>query len=206
MIWYRSKQARLCLSWRCQREVSEQTHTACLLTFFEHWPDRALAGCIYWSDFNFLPAPGGKPGTLTLCPASLLWFSKNESYYNFSRYIHCIDASLSLQGPTMNCARLAEKAVALVCCEKLHKIGKTRTEIKQMHDLDKSSLPASLELFWHLFELVYLAVVPPRWAGRSPDAGGKGDGEVRGGAGPSRWGGDQRARPPRLYQTEAVLP
>lgn len=24
----------------------------------------------------------------------------------------------------MNCARLAEKAVALVCCEKLHKIGK----------------------------------------------------------------------------------
>ncbi|XP_051503207.1 endoribonuclease Dicer-like isoform X2 [Myxocyprinus asiaticus] len=26
-------------------------------------------------------------------------------------------------GPTMNCARLAEKAVALLCCEKLHKIG-----------------------------------------------------------------------------------
>lgn len=23
----------------------------------------------------------------------------------------------------MNCARLAEKAVALLCCEKLHKIG-----------------------------------------------------------------------------------
>lgn len=30
----------------------------------------------------------------------------------------------SSQGPVMNCARLAEKAVALVCCEKLHKIGK----------------------------------------------------------------------------------
>lgn len=28
------------------------------------------------------------------------------------------------QGPIMNSARLAEKAVALVCCEKLHKIGK----------------------------------------------------------------------------------
>ncbi|KAM8913374.1 endoribonuclease Dicer isoform 2-T6 [Spinachia spinachia] len=28
-----------------------------------------------------------------------------------------------LKGPTMNCARLAEKAVALLCCEKLHKIG-----------------------------------------------------------------------------------
>lgn len=26
-------------------------------------------------------------------------------------------------GPTMSCARLAEKAVALLCCEKLHKIG-----------------------------------------------------------------------------------
>ncbi|XP_034713543.1 endoribonuclease Dicer [Etheostoma cragini] len=28
-----------------------------------------------------------------------------------------------IKGPTMNCARLAEKAVALLCCEKLHKIG-----------------------------------------------------------------------------------
>nr|XP_040055515.1 LOW QUALITY PROTEIN: endoribonuclease Dicer [Gasterosteus aculeatus aculeatus] len=28
-----------------------------------------------------------------------------------------------LKGPTMSCARLAEKAVALLCCEKLHKIG-----------------------------------------------------------------------------------
>ncbi|KAM3870760.1 endoribonuclease Dicer isoform 2-T2 [Diretmus argenteus] len=28
-----------------------------------------------------------------------------------------------VKGPTMSCARLAEKAVALVCCEKLHKIG-----------------------------------------------------------------------------------
>lgn len=36
-----------------------------------------------------------------------------------------------LQGPVMNCARLAEKAVALVCCEKLHKIGKTTITILQ---------------------------------------------------------------------------
>ncbi|XP_014865745.1 PREDICTED: endoribonuclease Dicer [Poecilia mexicana] len=28
-----------------------------------------------------------------------------------------------VKGPVMNCARLAEKAVALLCCEKLHKIG-----------------------------------------------------------------------------------
>lgn len=28
------------------------------------------------------------------------------------------------QGPVMSCIRLAEKAVALLCCEKLHKIGK----------------------------------------------------------------------------------
>lgn len=48
----------------------------------------------------------------------------------------------------MNCTRLAEKAVALVCCEKLHKIGKTRTE--------------NLACVWiwynvslYLFELVY---------------------------------------------------
>lgn len=31
----------------------------------------------------------------------------------------------------MNCARVAEKAVALVCCEKLHKIGKTTITILQ---------------------------------------------------------------------------
>ena len=36
-----------------------------------------------------------------------------------------LDVSPSLQGPIMNCIRLAEKAVALLCCEKLHKIGKT---------------------------------------------------------------------------------
>lgn len=36
-----------------------------------------------------------------------------------------------LQGPVMNCARVAEKAVALVCCEKLHKIGKTTITILQ---------------------------------------------------------------------------
>uniref|UniRef100_A0A672QYG8 ribonuclease III n=1 Tax=Sinocyclocheilus grahami TaxID=75366 RepID=A0A672QYG8_SINGR len=34
-----------------------------------------------------------------------------------------INSPLRVPGPTMNCARLAEKAVALLCCEKLHKIG-----------------------------------------------------------------------------------
>uniref|UniRef100_A0A8C1BZU6 ribonuclease III n=1 Tax=Cyprinus carpio carpio TaxID=630221 RepID=A0A8C1BZU6_CYPCA len=34
-----------------------------------------------------------------------------------------INSPLRVPGPTMNCARLAEKAVALFCCEKLHKIG-----------------------------------------------------------------------------------
>lgn len=28
------------------------------------------------------------------------------------------------QGPPMSCIRLAERVVALICCEKLHKIGK----------------------------------------------------------------------------------
>lgn len=35
-----------------------------------------------------------------------------------------------MQGPIMNCARLAEKAVALLCCEKLHKIGKHGLPLK----------------------------------------------------------------------------
>uniref|UniRef100_A0A3Q2PQN4 ribonuclease III n=1 Tax=Fundulus heteroclitus TaxID=8078 RepID=A0A3Q2PQN4_FUNHE len=34
-----------------------------------------------------------------------------------------INSPLRVPGPVMNCARLAEKAVALLCCEKLHKIG-----------------------------------------------------------------------------------
>lgn len=29
------------------------------------------------------------------------------------------------QGPPMSCIRLAERVVALICCEKLHKIGKS---------------------------------------------------------------------------------
>lgn len=29
------------------------------------------------------------------------------------------------QGPPMSCVRLAERVVALICCEKLHKIGKS---------------------------------------------------------------------------------
>ena len=36
----------------------------------------------------------------------------------------CSCLSVSQQGPVMTCARLAEKAVALLCCEKLHKIAK----------------------------------------------------------------------------------
>lgn len=36
----------------------------------------------------------------------------------------------------MNCARLAEKAVALLCCEKLHKIGKSKVVTVRKAGLD----------------------------------------------------------------------
>lgn len=127
-------------------------------------------------------------------PASLLWLGKKKN---------CINVLLSLQGPIMNCIRLAEKAVALLCCEKLHKIGKMRIEILQM--LMMTSLSVSVELLHPLllFELVHL---PSRWAGWSPDASGEGDCQIWGGAGPSWRGGDQCTRPARFYQEEAVLP
>uniref|UniRef100_A0A8C7VUU4 ribonuclease III n=1 Tax=Oncorhynchus mykiss TaxID=8022 RepID=A0A8C7VUU4_ONCMY len=61
---------------------------------------------------------------------------------------------LSLQGPTMNCARLAEKAVALLCCEKLHKkgelddhlmpVGKETVKYEEeldLHDEEETSVP-----------------------------------------------------------------
>lgn len=41
----------------------------------------------------------------------VLWMSLRPMY------------TFSWQGPIMNCARLAEKAVALLCCENLHKKG-----------------------------------------------------------------------------------
>lgn len=44
------------------------------------------------------------------------------------------------QGPIMNSARLAEKAVALVCCEKLHKIGKIIIETKIYDHLNKKKI------------------------------------------------------------------
>lgn len=62
--------------------------------------------------------------TLSFFQACLLGFSENEFHSSLSRFIHLVGVSLCLQGPIMNCTRLAEKAVALVCCEKLHKIGK----------------------------------------------------------------------------------
>ena len=65
-------------------------------------------------------------------------------------WIHCVDVSMSLQGPIMNCTRLAEKAVALVCCEKLHKIGKTRAE-------NLASVWIWYNFSLYLFELVYFA-------------------------------------------------
>lgn len=78
-----------------------------------------------------------------------LWDSVRRNHATALRVIHLISASLSLQGPIMNCTRLAEKAVALVCCEKLHKIGKTRMDILQICDLKNIH---SLETFsLHLF-------------------------------------------------------
>ncbi|XP_041132494.1 endoribonuclease Dicer-like [Polyodon spathula] len=57
-------------------------------------------------------------------------------------------------GPTMSCARLAEKAVALLCCEKLHKIGELDDHLMpvgketvkyeeelDLHDEEETSVP-----------------------------------------------------------------
>ncbi|MBN3294911.1 DICER Endoribonuclease, partial [Amia calva] len=57
-------------------------------------------------------------------------------------------------GPIMNCARLAEKAVALLCCEKLHKIGELDDHLMpvgketvkyeeelDLHDEEETSVP-----------------------------------------------------------------
>ncbi|CAB1419892.1 unnamed protein product [Pleuronectes platessa] len=59
-----------------------------------------------------------------------------------------------VKGPTMTCARLAEKAVALVCCEKLHKtgelddhlmpVGKETVKYEEeldLHDEEETSVP-----------------------------------------------------------------
>uniref|UniRef100_A0A671XE87 ribonuclease III n=1 Tax=Sparus aurata TaxID=8175 RepID=A0A671XE87_SPAAU len=59
-----------------------------------------------------------------------------------------------LRGPIMNCTRLAEKAVALVCCEKLHKIGELDDHLMpvgketvkyeeelDLHDEEETSVP-----------------------------------------------------------------
>ncbi|XP_047466582.1 endoribonuclease Dicer [Mugil cephalus] len=59
-----------------------------------------------------------------------------------------------VKGPIMNCARLAEKAVALVCCEKLHKIGELDDHLMpvgketvkyeeelDLHDEEETSVP-----------------------------------------------------------------
>lgn len=59
-----------------------------------------------------------------------------------------------VEGPVMNCARLAEKAVALVCCEKLHKIGELDDHLMpvgketvkyeeelDLHDEEETSVP-----------------------------------------------------------------
>ncbi|KAG8449111.1 hypothetical protein GDO86_015967 [Hymenochirus boettgeri] len=57
-------------------------------------------------------------------------------------------------GPTMNCARLAEKAVALICCKKLHEIGELDDHLMpvgketvkyeeelDLHDEEETSVP-----------------------------------------------------------------
>lgn len=59
-----------------------------------------------------------------------------------------------VKGPVMNCARLAEKAVALLCCEKLHKIGELDDHLMpvgketvkyeeelDLHDEEETSVP-----------------------------------------------------------------
>ncbi|XP_014195969.1 endoribonuclease Dicer isoform X2 [Haplochromis burtoni] len=59
-----------------------------------------------------------------------------------------------VNGPVMNCARVAEKAVALVCCEKLHKIGELDDHLMpvgketvkyeeelDLHDEEETSVP-----------------------------------------------------------------
>ncbi|XP_008294508.1 endoribonuclease Dicer [Stegastes partitus] len=59
-----------------------------------------------------------------------------------------------VKGPIMNCGRLAEKAVALVCCEKLHKIGELDDHLMpvgketvkyeeelDLHDEEETSVP-----------------------------------------------------------------
>uniref|UniRef100_A0A3P9IFI0 ribonuclease III n=1 Tax=Oryzias latipes TaxID=8090 RepID=A0A3P9IFI0_ORYLA len=59
-----------------------------------------------------------------------------------------------IKGPTMHCARLAEKAVALLCCEKLHKIGELDDHLMpvgketvkyeeelDLHDEEETSVP-----------------------------------------------------------------
>ncbi|CAJ1074311.1 endoribonuclease Dicer [Xyrichtys novacula] len=59
-----------------------------------------------------------------------------------------------VKGPIMNCARLAEKAVALLCCEKLHKMGELDDHLMpvgketvkyeeelDLHDEEETSVP-----------------------------------------------------------------
>ncbi|KAG7269208.1 hypothetical protein CRUP_013210 [Coryphaenoides rupestris] len=59
-----------------------------------------------------------------------------------------------VKGPIMSCARLAEKAVALLCCEKLHKIGELDDHLMpvgketvkyeeelDLHDEEETSVP-----------------------------------------------------------------
>uniref|UniRef100_A0A3Q3EJC3 ribonuclease III n=1 Tax=Kryptolebias marmoratus TaxID=37003 RepID=A0A3Q3EJC3_KRYMA len=64
-----------------------------------------------------------------------------------------INSPLRAPGPVMNCARLAEKAVALLCCEKLHKIelddhlmpvGKETVKYEEeldLHDEEETNVP-----------------------------------------------------------------
>uniref|UniRef100_A0AAX7W5H5 ribonuclease III n=1 Tax=Astatotilapia calliptera TaxID=8154 RepID=A0AAX7W5H5_ASTCA len=65
-----------------------------------------------------------------------------------------INSPLRVPGPVMNCARVAEKAVALVCCEKLHKIGELDDHLMpvgketvkyeeelDLHDEEETSVP-----------------------------------------------------------------
>lgn len=52
----------------------------------------------------------------------------------------------------MSCARLAERVVALICCEKLHKIGKnwkSKTSDKEYFIIEKSNMVRMLCIYMH---------------------------------------------------------
>lgn len=57
---------------------------------------------------------------------NLFWQVGHQQQYQGrgSEAVQCVGKlCCCFQGPPMGCVRLAERVVALICCEKLHKIG-----------------------------------------------------------------------------------